>query len=365
MKIENVESVLIEIPFTSSGATKDWRDWRTLDYVFMRIDTDAGISGWGDAFGYGAARATKAALDHMVAPALIGQDARDIAGISRRLQKANHLWGRYGVTMFAIGGVDIALWDIAGKAAGKPVHELLGGRGRETMPAYASLFKYQDPEVVAERCAHALGRGYRHIKLHETEVADVAAAREAVGPDVAIMLDTNCPWSPREAREAAARLAEFDLYWLEEPIFPPEDFDALAELQRESGIRIAAGENACTAWEFQKMFDAGAVAYAQPSVTKVGGITEYRKVAVLAEAAGVSCVPHSPYFGPGFLATLHLLAADPNAFLIEHIYLDLEAYPFGDLNLPSGAEFRVPDGPGLGADPDPNVLRDYRAKSEE
>ncbi len=363
MKIENVETFLIKLPFTTGGDLKDWKTWNTLDYVLMRIDTDAGISGWGDAFGYGAAVATFGAVKHMIAPALIGEDARDIVGISHRLQKANHIWGRYGVTMFAIGGADIALWDIAGKAAGKPVHELLGGRVHESLPAYASLFKYQDPEIVAERSAHAVANGYRHVKLHETEVAETRAAREAVGPDVAIMLDTNCPWNPREAREAAARLAEFDLYWLEEPIYPPEDFDALAELQLKTGIPIAAGENACTAFEFAKMMDAGAASFVQPSVTKVGGITEYRKVAILAEARGVQCVPHSPYFGPGFLATLHLLAADPNAFLAEHIYLDVEAYPYGALNQPEGCSFRVPDGPGLGADPDSNVLRDYRVEA--
>ncbi|MDP6706547.1 MAG: mandelate racemase/muconate lactonizing enzyme family protein [Alphaproteobacteria bacterium] len=360
MKIENVESFLIRIPF-HTGGRKTWASFgSTLDYVFLRIDTDAGISGWGDAFAYGAATATKAAVDNMIGPALIGQDARDIAGISYRLQQANHIWGRYGITIFAISGVDIALWDIAGKTAGLPVHQLLGGRSCETLPAYASLPKYQDPETVAERTAHAVGQGYAHVKLHETEVAETAAAREAAGGQVGIMLDTNCPWSPRKAREMAEQLAEYDLFWLEEPIFPPEDFAALAELQMESGIPIAAGENACTSFEFQKMFEAEAVKYAQPSVTKVGGITEFRKVATLAEAANVTLVPHSPYFGPGFLASLHLLVAMPDPFLIEHIYLDLEAYPFGDLNKPDGNAFRVPDGPGLGADPDPEVLKDYR-----
>jgi len=362
MRIENVESHLIRIPFASGGPATEWRDWKTLDYVMVRIDTDAGISGWGDAFGYGAARATKAAVDHMVAPHIIGKDARDIAGISFFLQQINHIWGRYGVTMFAISGIDIALWDIAGKAAGLPVHALLGGACRAEIPAYASLFKYNDVDAVAERTAHAVKAGYAHVKLHETAVPEVRAAREAGGPEFGLMIDTNCPWRPRQAAEMAARFAEFEPFWLEEPIFPPEDFEALAELQIESGIPIAAGENACTSWEFKKMFDAGAVTYAQPSVTKVGGITEFRKVAVLAEAANVTLVPHSPYFGPGFLASLHLLAAMPEAFLIEHIYLDLEAYPFGALNQPVGNAFRVPDGPGLGADPDPEVLKDYLEK---
>ncbi len=364
MRIENLESILVRLPFDPGGRKENRKAWKgfpsTLDYVFIRIDTDAGISGWGDAFGYGAAMATKAAVDHMIAPALIGEDARDIAGISHRLQQASHLWGRYGVTLFAISGVDIALWDIAGKAAGLPIHQLLGGRAHDKLPAYASLPKYQDPEIVAERTAFAMSQGYSHVKLHETGVAEVAAAREAGGDALAIMVDTNCPWRPREASEMARRLAEYDLFWLEEPIFPPENFEALAELQLQCGIPIAAGENACTAWEFKKMFDADAVTYAQPSVTKVGGITEFRKVASLAEASNIAVVPHSPYFGPGFLASLLLMAAMPEAFLIEHIFLDVEAYPYGELNRPDGNAFRVPDGPGLGADPDPNVLKDYR-----
>lgn len=359
MRIENVESFRVRIPLARDEALKTWRGGARLDYVLVRVDTDAGISGWGDVFGYGAARASKAALDHMIGPALIGEDARDIAGIAHRLQKANHIWGRYGATMFAIGGVDIALWDIAGKAAGKPIHALLGGRLFEEIPAYASLPKYQDPEIVAERTAFAVGQGYAHVKLHETTVPEVAAAREAGGPDFGLMIDTNCPWNPREAEEMARKFRPFEPFWLEEPLFPPENFEGLAALGRASGIPIAAGENACTSWEFKKMFDAGAVSYAQPSVTKVGGITEFRKVATLTEAANVTLAPHSPYFGPGFLATLHLLAAMPDAFLIEQMFLRLEAYIHGQWNHPVGNRFKIPDGPGLGCDPDPDVIKDY------
>src|SRR5690606_27489872 len=120
-------------------------------------------------------------------------NASDIAGTSRFLQQANHLWGRYGVTMFAIGGVDIALWDIAGKAAGLPLHRLFGGKVKSSIPAYASLFKYQDPKTVGQVTKTAVKEGYRYVKLHETAVPETRAARDAA-PDVAIMLDTNCPW---------------------------------------------------------------------------------------------------------------------------------------------------------------------------
>lgn len=362
MKIRNVETFLVKLPFTVGGELKDWKSWNTLNNVLVRIDTDSGISGWGDAFGYGCAYATKAAVDKVVAPLLIGRDATDIAGTSRFLQQANHIWGRYGVTMFAIGGVDIALWDIAGKAAGLPLHRLLGGKVKSSIPAYASLFKYQDPKVVGDVTKAAVQEGYRYVKLHETTVPETRAAREAA-PKAAIMLDTNCPWSFEEARRICEPLSELNLHWLEEPIWPPEDFETLNALRVESGIPIAAGENACTSFDFKKMLDAEAVDYVQPSVTKVGGITEFRKVMALAEAYNSALMPHSPYFGPGFLATLHLMATWPGQSLIERFYTKLEASYYGAVCDPVNGEYvNIPDGPGLGMDPDMDVIREHQDK---
>jgi L-alanine-DL-glutamate epimerase-like enolase superfamily enzyme len=173
------------------------------------------------------------------------------------------------------------------------------------------------------------------------------------------MLDTNCTWAPDQAREMALRLKAYDLHWLEEPIFPPEDFRALARLQAEVGIPLAAGENACTAFQFREMFAAGAVTYAQPSVTKLGGVTEFRKVAALAEGHGVALMPHAPYFGPGFLATLQLMAALPGSGMAEWFYVNREACLYGAAIAPRGGLFRLPEGPGLGAEPDPDVIKDY------
>jgi L-alanine-DL-glutamate epimerase-like enolase superfamily enzyme len=363
MKIANIETYLMRIPFKTGGPTRQLggRNWSTLDHVLVKIETDNGLLGWGDAFGYGAAAATKAVLDHMLKPALIGCDATRIADVSRRLQHDNHLWGRYGVTMFAISGIDIALWDLAGKAANLPLARLLGGAVRTEFTAYASLFRYQDPEMVAERVEAALQEGYGYIKLHETRIDEVATARTVAGDEIPIMIDTNCPWTPMEARDAALSFLEFDPYWLEEPIFPPEDYDSLARLQHEVGIPIAAGENACTAFEFQKMFSAGAVSFAQPSVTKVGGISEFLKIQALAETHGVTLMPHSPYFGPGFLATLQLAAAMPEAPLIERFYMELEASPYGDAIDVHDGMFRLPEGPGLGREPDLEVIKAFSA----
>ena len=158
------------------------------------------------------------------------------------------------------------------------------------------------------------------------------------------------------------KLRPYDLYWLEEPIFPPEDFTAIARLREGTGVAMAAGENNCTSFQFREMFAAGAVDYAQPSVTKVGGVTEFLKVATLADAAGVTLMPHSPYFGPGFLATLQLAASrgQPGG-MIERYHMDLEASLYGKAIDPVDGAFAVPKGPGLGCEPDPDVIKTYGA----
>ncbi len=364
MKIARIDSHSVKVPFTFGGNPTGYggRNWTTNNILLVRVETDTGLVGWGEAFCYGCTDAVRAALDHMIAPIAIGRDAGDIGRLSRDLQQMLHLFGRYGITTFALSGLDIALWDIAGKAANLPLHRLLGGAGRDNLPAYASLLKYRDPERVAARARQALDQGYRHIKLHETEEAEVKAAREAVGNGVAIMVDTNCPWTPEQARHMTLKLRPYDLHWLEEPIFPPEDFTAIAKLRAGTGVAMAAGENNCTSFQFREMFAAGAVDYAQPSVTKVGGVTEFQKVAVLADAAGVTLMPHSPYFGPGFLATLQLMAAraEPDG-MIERYHMDLEANLYGELVNPVSGRFTVPTGPGLGCDPDPDVIKTYGA----
>jgi D-galactarolactone cycloisomerase len=364
MKIAKVESISIKVPFNFGGAPTGYggRNWTTNNILLVKVETDSGITGWGEAFCYGCTDAVKGALDSMIAPVVAGKDARDIARLSWELQQSLHLFGRYGITIFALSGLDIALWDIAGKAAGLPLHRLLGGAGQTSLPAYASLLKYRDPERVAARTRQAVQEGYRHIKLHETEEPEVRAAREASGDDVKIMVDTNCPWTPEEARLMALKLRPYDLHWLEEPIFPPEDFTAIARLRAGTGVAMAAGENNCTAFQFRDMFAANAVDYAQPSVTKVGGVTEFMKVAALADAAGVTLMPHSPYFGPGFLATLQLAAArGQRGGMIERYHMDLEASLYGKLIDPVDGAFNVPDGPGLGRDPDPDVIKTYSA----
>ena len=181
-----------------------------------------------------------------------------------------------------------------------------------------------------------------------------------IAATVTLLIDDIVVTALAEAHERAASLRQYGLYWLEEPIFPPENFKALAALQEKFDIPIAAGENACTSFEFEKMFEVKAVRYAQPSVTKVGGVTELRKVASQCSVAGVHLMPHSPYFGPGFLATLHLAVLEPANCMIERFYLTPEASLYGKWIDPTAGAFDLPEGPGLGLLPDPDVIREYR-----
>lgn len=364
MKVERIEAIPLVIPFSTRSRAPAWRgkDYGALETVLVRVEVSGGLVGWGEAFSYNCQQPVVGAINHMVAPLVLGRDPRHITSILHEAQKVLHIYGRYGIANFALSGVDIALWDIAGKLANSRLGDLLGGLARPRIDAYASLFRYGDRERVADEARRMVSAGFRRVKVHTRDVAELRAVRDAVGPEVPVMIDTNCAWSIAEAYAAAPEITRCNALWLEEPIFPPEDFASLARFQDETGIPVAAGENACTAFEFQKIFLARAVRYAQPSVTKVGGITEFRKVAALAEVSGVTLAPHSPYFGPGLLATLHLIGSQPQPSSVEYFCLSLEAKPFGAALEPVDGMIAMPAGPGLGLEPDAAVVKDYRVR---
>ena len=212
MKITRVESIVLNLPMIIDGATPSLggRPRTSIDMLLVRVDTDAGITGWGEAFGHRIFPATRAAIDTLLGPLCVGRDATQVLALNDELQRMLHGIGRSGPAIYALSGIDIALWDIAGKAAGLPLYRLLGGGPRADLPAYASLLRYGTAEAVTHYTAQALGRGYRHIKLHEITVPEVKAARDVAGPGVPIMVDTNCPWTVVEAVEMARRLAPLE-----------------------------------------------------------------------------------------------------------------------------------------------------------
>jgi len=364
-KIAAVEAIPLRIPFTAGGRSDAgaWggKDLKTVDSLVVKVTTDQGVTGWGESFGFTAVPMVKAAVDRIIAPLCIGRDPLLIGKLLHELQVTLHIFGRGGAIMFALSALDIALWDIAGKFAGQPVHRLLGGSDADGLRCYASLIRYSDPGLVGENVRRAISDGYRHIKLHEVTVGCVQAARDAAGDDVEITLDVNCPWTVREALDMAVKLRPYHLRWLEEPVWPPENVEGLARVRREGGIPVAAGENASTLLDFQHLLQAQAIDFVQPSPAKMGGITELRKVFALAAAHNTTVMVHAFYDGPGLLAAVHACAAlgGPNA-LVEWRYFNLEAQLYGDAIIPKAGVIAVPQGPGLGIEPNPDVIRDYR-----
>src|SRR5439155_855263 len=210
----------------------------------------------------------------------------------------------------------------------------------------------------------ALVLGFTAIKLHQVDVESVASAREVAGAGVELMLDTNCPWSVEDAIRMGRQLERFDLRWLEEPVWPPEDYAGLARVRAALRIPIAAGENDATVFGFRDLIAHGAADIVQPSITKVGGILEAKKIAALAAAANVTFVPHSFYYGPGLAATVHVVASTPGVPYVEFPSVDLVAPLLAEPIRRSGGAISVPAGPGLGADPDPDVLARYPYRRE-
>ena len=301
-------------------------------------------------------------VNELIAPICIGANAGDIDSLMLELYRKLHIFGRGGPVIFALSGLDMALWDIAGKATGQALHQMLGGKRSDQLNAYASLVRYVEPDQVATNVTRACDLGFRGIKLHEITVPAVAAARQAAGPDVAIMLDVNCPWTRDEAIDMAKQLRQYDLAWLEEPVWPPEDHTSLAIIREQGGIPIAAGENAATLQQYRHLFEANALDVVQPSPSKSGGVSELRKVFALADEFGVRVVPHSFYEGPGLLTAIHCCAALASDPFVEWRFFDTEARLYGDDVVPVDGKFVVPDGPGLGRDPDPDVIERYQAR---
>jgi L-alanine-DL-glutamate epimerase-like enolase superfamily enzyme len=364
MKITNIEAFHIALPY-EHGAPKPLlptgklRD--KMDGVYLKVETDEGITGWGEAFGFAACPISLHAVKLAIAPIAVGRDANDIASLMRDVRFRTHNMSLNGPVGFALSALDIALWDIKGKIAGQPIWKLLGGDGnRKTIPAYASLIRVREPDLVQRICRRAAMRGYKYIKLHEFTVEAVAAAREAVGPHVGLMLDTNCSWNEEDAFAHARALKPLNLYWLEEPVFPPDDFPALARLRANCGVPIASGENLGNLNDMARMLEAKAVDFVQPDVTKFGGITEMVKAAQLAEKYGVTFEPHSPIHGPGLVATMHLVAALTSHAMCEYYFCDLECTPMGESIAVKNGMVTVPNGPGLGVEIDEDMLRKYQ-----
>ncbi len=362
MKIRSAEIIRLSIPFTdgSSGVGLMPQQWTHLDVALLKLTTEDGVVGWGDGFAYHCVGATIAALQDMVLPHVVGAEIDDIPAFNHLLQKRLHLHGRYGITVFAISAVDTALWDITAKQQGVSLARLLSDSPRPSIPAYASLVRYGNPEQVAEFTSDVVARGFETVKLHEIALDCIEAGVAAAGEGVRVTTDVNCNWSLEEAHRMMPEMQRLGLYWVEEPVFPPDDAETLGALQDQYGVSIASGENACTLTEFRRTIPK--IDFVQPSVTKVGGVSEAVAICDAAAEAGKRVMPHSPYFGPGYWATVQVMAAKPNAELFEFFWIQPEAFIDPTIPKPADGAITVPDRPGIGFEPDPEVLAKYRVE---
>jgi len=318
----------------------------------VRIRTDADLVGLGAAYSH--PDLVRVIIEGNLRAHLIGEDPLNIEALWEKMYGLTRWYGRKGAAVSAIGGIDIALWDLRGKAEGQPLYRLLGGE-RGVAPAYASgLFWHDDVSALEREARRHRERGFRRVKMRlgrseEYDVAAVAAARRGVGADGDVMVDGSHRYSAEVAERMGRVLADHRVFWFEEP-FPPEDLDAYVALRPKLSVPLAAGENEFGAQGFREILRAGAVDIAQPDACRTGGITESMRIARLAAAEGVRIAPHTWSDAVALIANAHVVAAIPHGVTVE---IDQTGNPSIDdlliepLRIEDGL-LHLPDGPGLG-----------------
>lgn len=337
--------------------------------ALVEVETEDGLVGRGESwinFPRWAGRERRATIEEGVAPLLIGEDAREIGALHARMVEAlgplGRQWGAPGPIMQAISGADLALWDLAGRAAGLPVAELLGGAVRDRVPVYASGL---GPAGVGELAARCAQQGFTALKLRlgfgrEVDERNLRAARAAAGPGVELLVDANQAWTLAEAVAIAPVLREHAVAWVEEPI-RGDDPDELAELHRRTGLTVATGENLYGSAAFEPYLARPEIAVLQPDVSKTGGLSEALAVCRRAEALGRAVAPHLYGGAIAYAATLQLAACSRAVRIVEY---DVRPNPLRDGLLADpppveGGCVRVPDSPGLGVELDPAALEQW------
>jgi L-rhamnonate dehydratase len=379
VKITDVEVIYLRIPAIAQISNG------TQDCAVILVHTDEGITGIGEADSApSVVRAiVEAPRSHSVMvglrEVLVGEDPLDIERLWRKMYQASIYFGRRGAVIHAISGVDIALWDIKGKVAGKPVCELLGGSTQAKVRAYASALFGRDGEETGEKAAKFKESGFTAFKFgwmdfgrsEATDRAHVEGIRGAVGPDAPIMLDVGWAydsggeiWDLKTAQSRALMLADYDVYWLEEPLHP-DDMDGYGRLSESAPVRIAAGEQLSTLFDFRDLIERGKVDVLQPDVSRAGGITETMRIAALGHAHARPVVPH--HFSSGILgaASVHVNASIPNSLFQETPAPGEGSILNTDLVEPKVALdadgcIVIQSGPGLGIELNPDIVAEYR-----
>ena len=385
MKIKKIEAKWIHVPIPEEQQhVSDFGKIASFDSTLVRVETDCGIVGWGEAKEEVGSEGNNSGLTLLInkkfAPLLIGEDPRDIARLWDRMYNGVRfhyarsrgrvfpLLGRRGITISAISGIDIALWDILGKSLGAPVWRLLGGRSAERLPAYASG-GWADAETIGEQLNSYVARGgFPAVKMRvgvmdgavANSVKRVKAAREAIGPEVGLMCDAHGTYSVAAAKRFCRMVEDCDLMWFEEPV-TADDKHGCAQVRAATSIPIATGESEFTRFDFRELAELRAVDVFQPDLAICGGITEAMRIAAIAAAFNIRLAPHLWTGAPAFAAGMHVAAASPAGFILEYslganpLLHELIAERFSVEN----GHIEIPERPGLGITVQENFVREY------
>ena len=383
MKITAVTPWLIKADWDERPGGDLPRNPTIREFLFVQVETDAGITGWGEITPFPGQVGNRAMHGFVkeVGALVIGEDPSDIDYIWHKLFRRMTYVGSRGATTAAISAIDIALWDIRGKELGQPIYKLLGGAVRDKIGLYCHPPEPKDPVSAAIDAKEIVASGHRAFKFDpfmrslpegnawyidgqiskrgEEEAVEITAAiREAVGPETELLIDAHAMFNVPTAVRLAQRLEPFDILWFEEPC-PPESYHALKQVKDQIPQKISVGERLYTRWEFIPILEQELADYIMPDVTWTGGITELKKIANLAEAYYVPLSPHDAAGPINVIAGAQVCMNVPNFYKLETNKYDLSNYnPFIDhpLDIREG-DLYVSDRPGLGLEIDLDYLK--------
>ncbi len=371
MKITDVHALYLRLPEIKA------RTDSSQDALLVKIETDAGITGWGEVDGCPMVvkAIIEAPMSHTIVSGLreilLGEDPLDINRLWKKMYDRTLYYGREGAVIQAMAGVDLALWDIKGKFFEQPVWKLIGGKFRDRLLTYSSNMFQFTTEATVDRLLKAKDEGFLGVKFGwepfgqdaKTDCAYLEALRKAAGDDTNIMLDVGLVWDATTTIQRAKLFEPFDLFWIEEPL-PPDDLRGYQRVNQHITQRLAAGEEECTFRGFERLIDEGGIGLAQIDLTRCG-LTEALRIASYAHSRGIPVANHNFTTDINTAASLHFLAAVPNALVLEYcvepseISRNLAREPFQQ----EGGYMTVPDAPGLGFEPNMETIEKFLVKA--
>lgn len=374
MRIKHIETFILSDQLSECFFFSQW-SYSERQICIVKITTENGLSGWGE--GYGPATIIEAGIRHLT-PILLGQNALEQEKLWFDMYRKTLDFARRGVLVASISAIDIALWDLKGKAFGQPVSVLLGGRQRNRVMPYATGLYFSDSAQLASdlvtEAASYVQQGFKAIKMKvgfsiETDLAHVKAVRAAIGNDIKLMVDANHAYSLREAAELSRLIEPYDISWFEEPI-SPEFYDQYRELRSKTSIPIAGGECEYLRFGHHQLLKNQSVDILQIDICSAGGLTEAKRVSALASTYGVEIVPHTWGTGIAFHAAMHFIAnleAIPGRLHSPDLYIEYDRTENGiretltspPIEMQEGF-IKIPTGPGLGIEVNEAAIHQFR-----